>query len=80
MKKHSLERTLLGVLPQDPYMEAALNQLRMEGYPVNDEDVSRLSPLLYEHINMLDRYSFSVPESVAKGELRPLRDSAGRDN
>ena len=62
------------------YMEAALNQLRMEGYPVNDEDVSRLSPLLYEHINMLGRYSFSVPESVAKGELRPLRDSAGRDN
>ena len=62
------------------YMEAALNQLRMEGYPVNDEDVSRLSPLLYEHINMLGRYSFSVPESVAKGELRPLRDSTGRDN
>jgi len=52
----------------------------MEGYPVNDEDVSRLSPLLYEHINMLGRYSFSVPESVAKGELRPLRDSTGRDN
>ena len=62
------------------YMEAALNQLRMEGYPMNDEDVSRLSPLLYEHINMLGRYSFSVPESVVKGELKPLRDSAGRDN
>ena len=62
------------------YMEAALNQLRMEGYPVNDEDVCRLSPLLYEHINMLGRYSFSVPESVAKGELRPLRDSTGKDN
>lgn len=62
------------------YMEAALNQLRMEGYPVSDDDVSRLSPLLHEHINMLGRYSFSVPESVAKGELRPLRDSTGRDN
>ncbi len=61
-------------------MEAALNQLRMEGYPVSDDDVSRLSPLLHEHINMLGRYSFSVPESVAKGELRPLRDSTGRDN
>jgi TnpA family transposase len=55
------------------YMEAALNQLRAEGYPVNDEDVARLSPLLHEHINMLGRYSFSVPEVVAKGELRPLR-------
>ena len=53
------------------YMEAALNQLRAEGYPVKNEDVARLSPLLHEHINMLGRYSFSMPEAVAKGELRP---------
>jgi TnpA family transposase len=56
------------------YMEAALKQLREEGYPVTNEDVKRLSPLLHEHINMLGRYSFSMPEAVAKGELRPLRD------
>lgn len=56
------------------YMEAALDQLRREGYLVRDEDVARLSPLLHEHINMLGRYSFSVPEAVANGELRPLRD------
>ena len=58
------------------YIEAALKQLRSEGYPVADEDVVRLSPLLYEHINMLGRYSFSVPEAVTKGELRPLRNPA----
>lgn len=58
------------------YMEAALHQLRAQGYPVSDADVARLSPLLHEHINMLGRYSFSVPEAVAKGELRPLRDPA----
>ena len=57
-------------------MEAALNQLRQDGYPVRDDDVARLSPLLHEHINMLGRYSFAVPDSVARGELRPLRDSA----
>ena len=56
------------------YMQAALNQLRANGEPVNDADVARLSPLLHEHINMLGRYSFSMPEAVAKGELRPLRD------
>lgn len=56
------------------YMEAALHQLRQDGYLVRDEDVARLSPLLHEHINMLGRYSFSVPEAVANGELRPLRD------
>lgn len=55
------------------YMEAALEQLRQEGYQVKDEDMARLSPLLHAHINMLGRYSFSVPEAVAKGELRPLR-------
>ena len=58
------------------YMDAALNQLRVEGYPMRDEDVSRLSPLLHPHINMMGRYSFLVPEIVAKGELRPLRDPA----
>jgi len=37
------------------YMEAALDQLRADGYTVKDEDVARLSPLLHEHINMLGR-------------------------
>jgi TnpA family transposase len=60
------------------YMDAALNQLRAEGYPVRDEDVARLSPLQYPHINMLERYLFSVPEAVAKGELRPLRNPNDR--
>jgi TnpA family transposase len=61
------------------YMEAALDQLRADGYTVKNEDVARLSPLLHEHINMLGRYSFSVPEAVAKGELRPLHDPADND-
>jgi TnpA family transposase len=56
------------------YMDVALNQLRAEGYPVEDADLARLSPLLHEHINMLGRYFFSIPEAVAKGNLRPLRD------
>jgi hypothetical protein len=40
---------------------------------VKGEDVYRLSPLQHENINMLGRSSFSMPEAVAKGELRPLR-------
>ena len=56
------------------YIEAILTQLRQEGYPVRNEDVARLSPLIYEHINLLGRYVFTLPEAVAKGELRPLRD------
>lgn len=56
------------------YIDATLAQLRQEGYPVRNEDVARLSPLIYEHINLLGRYLFTLPEAVAKGELRPLRD------
>ena len=58
------------------YMDAALDQLRAEGFDVRDEDVARLSPLGYEHINMLGRYAFTLPEPVARGELRPLRNPA----
>jgi hypothetical protein len=43
-----------------------------EGRPP-DEGRRRLSPLQHENINMLGRYSFSMPDAVAKGELRPLR-------
>lgn len=55
------------------YITVALKQLKRQGHPVQEEDVVRLSPLIYEHINMLGRYSFAVPEEVARGELRPLR-------
>jgi len=54
-------------------MDAALNQLRREGRAVSPEDVARLSPLVFEHINLLGRYAFSLHESVQRGELRPLR-------
>jgi TnpA family transposase len=61
------------------YIEAAINQLRKEGYVVRDEDVARLSPLIYGHINMLGHYSFAMPETVARGELRPLRNPGDPD-
>jgi hypothetical protein len=40
---------------------------------------ARLLPIsyrLFEHINLLGRYAFSVPEAVTRGELRPLRNPA----
>jgi TnpA family transposase len=56
------------------YIEAALGQLRAEGYVFSDEDAARLSPLIWFHINMLGRYTFTVPDDVSEGRLRPLRD------
>jgi TnpA family transposase len=56
------------------YMDAALNQLSAESFDVRPEDVTRLSPLGFDHINMLGRYAFILPDQIARGELRPLRD------
>lgn len=61
-------------------IEAALNQLRTDGYAVKDADVARVSPLLHEHINILGRYSFLMPDAVPRGETRPLRDPADSDS
>jgi hypothetical protein len=36
-------------------------------------DLARISPLVFDHINLLGRYSFSLPDSVQRGQLRPLR-------
>lgn len=55
------------------YMEAALNQLRAEGFDVKPEDVARLWPLAHRHFNFLGRYSFNQSAPV-DGQLRPLRD------
>lgn len=54
------------------YMDAAVNQLRADGFDVRDGDVSRLSPFVRHHINMLGRYLFHLPDLA--GGLRPLRD------
>ena len=58
-------------LRAEPFMFAS-----SYSYPVREEDERRLSPLPHDHLNMLGRYSFLVPEAVAKGQLRPLRDPA----
>jgi hypothetical protein len=47
-------------------IDVALQQLVAEGFPVQPEDVARLSPLVYEHINLLGRYASSVPEAVRR--------------
>lgn len=60
------------------YMDAAVNQLRADGFEVRDEDVARLSPFVRHHINVLGRYSFALPEMP--GGLRPLRDKDRGDS
>jgi TnpA family transposase len=59
------------VLWNTVYIDAALQQLRAAGQEVRDEDVARLSPLGFKHVNFLGRYSFTAPPA---GPLRRLRD------
>jgi len=37
-------------------------------------EVAERSPFTHRHINLLGRYTFTVPEAVVRGGLRPLRD------
>ncbi|MFE3653318.1 Tn3 family transposase [Streptomyces sp. NPDC059152] len=60
------------VLFNTRYMNAALTQLRADGFDVRDEDIARLSPFVRHHVNMLGRYSFQLPD--LPGGLRALRD------
>jgi hypothetical protein len=55
------------------YMAAVIEQLRAEGRTVNDEDIARLSPARYEHINPYGKYRFDVQEGLSRTRLRPLR-------
>lgn len=54
--------------------EGQEDQLGALGLVTNavDEDIVRLSPLMYGHINMLGHYTFTLPEDILKGEMRTL--------
>ncbi len=54
------------------YMQEALSHLRSTGEGPEDEHIARLSPLMHGHINMLGHYTFTLPDDIMNGELRPL--------
>jgi len=55
------------------YIQAAIEQLTREGWGISETDIARVSPLLFKHINFLGRYAFDLPQAIADGALRPLR-------
>ena len=56
------------------HVDAALEQFRAEGCSVRAEDIARLSPLVYEHINLLgSRLDLKREFSVHCGyDIQPL--------
>ena len=60
------------VLWNTSYMNQAVNHLQDQGVDVISEDLARLSPFGYKHINFLGRYTFSLPKPIQEGGFRPL--------
>ena len=55
------------------YMQAVLDQLRTEGYPMQEDDLAHLSPARFEHINPYGKYYFPIDAASERQGLRPLR-------
>lgn len=54
------------------YTQDALGRLRQNGVPISDDDIAGLSPLRYEHMNVLGHNSFTLADAILAGEHRPL--------
>lgn len=55
------------------YINKAVEQLRAEGYPVEDEDLKHVWPTRFEQINVYGRYQFNLDEVRKNRKLRELR-------
>lgn len=55
------------------YIQQIIQQLKDEGIHVNDEDLKRISPAPFEHINRLGKYTFDGTIEVQTNGLRALR-------
>jgi TnpA family transposase len=56
------------------YAQAALELLEAMGEDMLEEDLARLTPLKWRHINVHGHFVFRLLEGVEGGDLRPLRD------
>lgn len=56
------------------YVQKIVNTHNAEGRTIDPALLARVSLQTHRHINFLGRYAFTLPEAVARGELRPLRD------
>ncbi|WP_007517809.1 Tn3 family transposase [Pseudofrankia saprophytica] len=64
------------VLWNTVYFQQIIDEMRAEGTHVRNEDIARLSPLKFAHINFHGRYSFALPAEVVGGQLRSTRKPA----
>lgn len=46
--------------------------MQSEGFDCSDDMIGKLSPLMFEHINFVGKYTFQYNEALENGHLRPL--------
>lgn len=54
------------------YLDRALNDLLRIQPEIDHDDLARITPLVYDHIRVLGRYSFTLDPRVQQGHDRPL--------
>lgn len=55
------------------YMQAALEAMRREGYPIQEDDLAHLWPTRFAHIHRYGKYAFNVEAARTRVGLRPLK-------
>ena len=55
------------------YLDKIVNTLRAKGEEIPDEYLAHVSPLGWQHINLLGRYEFDLTQAYPLHALRPLR-------
>ena len=55
------------------YLDKVVNTLRAKGEEILDEYLSHVSPLGWQHVNLLGRYEFDLAQAYPLHALRPLR-------
>jgi len=55
------------------YMAAVVEQLKQEGYPMQEQDLAHVWPTCHRHINTYGKCHFNVEGEWKRRGLRPLR-------
>jgi hypothetical protein len=55
------------------YIAKAVETLKQQGVTINEEHLQHVSPLGWEHINLMGDYLWNFKRTPAAGQLRPLR-------
>ncbi|MDS0527825.1 Tn3 family transposase [Clostridium sp. SHJSY1] len=54
------------------YMELSIDNIKHTNTEIEEKDIERLSPLGFDHINIMGKYSFNLSKEVEQGRLRQL--------